>query len=164
MKKTKVIFTLALNLVLATALFAGSASRVVFSNSNDNRPAELKAQMLELMSQGKYDATLWDEYRSLTTTDKPANKLRHRNSLDQGGDVCGSATVIGALPYTDSGTTFGYANDYDSTYFNDAPDVVYSYTSAVNQTVDADLCGSFFDTVLLLYTASCAGPATGRQR
>ncbi len=48
--------------------------------------------------------------------DKPidlndSNQLRNISLF--GGDTCGSATVIGALPYNDAGTTVGTTDDYD---------------------------------------------------
>jgi hypothetical protein len=35
-----------------------------------------------------------------------------RNPLDQAGDNCTSVTVIPSIPYTDTGTTVGYADDF----------------------------------------------------
>jgi len=40
-----------------------------------------------------------------------------------GGDTCGSATVIGSLPYNDPGTTVGTADDYDLPVAFTAPTV-----------------------------------------
>ncbi len=51
--------------------------------------------------------------------------------LDQGGDVCTSATLINTIPYCDTGTTAGYNNDYPVPCIagTGAPDVVYqNYT------------------------------------
>ena len=48
----------------------------------------------------------------------------------QGGEDIGTAVVIPAVPFSDAGTTAGYANDYDEVcpYTGSAsPDVVYSY-------------------------------------
>ena len=75
----------------------------------------------------------------------------------QGGDNIGSATVVSALPYSDLGTTSGYTDDYDETCPYNAPgspDVVYSYTPAVNETIDISLCNSGYDTKLYLYENS----------
>ena len=54
----------------------------------------------------------------------------------QGGDTCATATTISTLPYTDTGTTSGYADNYDPSAALDscpynpsaAADVVYQYT------------------------------------
>ena len=40
-----------------------------------------------------------------------------------GGDTCGSATVIGSLPFNDSGTTVGMADNYDLPVAFTAPTV-----------------------------------------
>ncbi len=70
----------------------------------------------------------------------------------QGGDDIANATAIGALPYSDTGTTTGYIHDYTFTT-ETAPDVVYVYTPGVDKTVDVLLCGSAFDTKLYIMLA-----------
>jgi hypothetical protein len=81
----------------------------------------------------------------------------------QGGDTIGTATVIGALPYSDAGTTVGYVDDYDEVCpftGSTSPDVVYAYTPGVNETVDITLCDySQYDTKLYVYE-NAATPGT----
>jgi len=79
-----------------------------------------------------------------------------------GGDTCASATVIPALPYHDSGSTVGSANDYSSCS-GSGPDVVYAFTPASSLSVDVSLCqsSSGFDTVLGVFAGSCAGSQYG---
>jgi hypothetical protein len=73
----------------------------------------------------------------------------------QGGEDIGSAVVIGALPYNDTGTTSGYLNDYDEACpytGSTSPDVVYAFTPTSDTTVDVTLCnGSAYDTKLFVY-------------
>ncbi|MEN8164122.1 MAG: hypothetical protein ABFS37_08330 [Acidobacteriota bacterium] len=83
-----------------------------------------------------------------------------------GGDTCDTATVIGALPYTDAGTTTGFTNDYDETCPNPdslSPDVVYSYTPAVDEFIDISTCSgggdAFYDTKIYVYENVCGSPA-----
>ncbi len=85
----------------------------------------------------------------------------------QGGDTCAAAVSLGTLPATVSGTTSGYANDYDEAcpYTGSvAPDVVYSYTPATNMTVFASLCtpgtNTDYDTKLYVYENTCPGTVT----
>jgi hypothetical protein len=79
------------------------------------------------------------------------------NPLDplQGGENVASAFIIaGPLPFNSSGTTLGYADDYDEVCpytGSTAPDVVYAFSPAAGITVDIDLCGSSFDTKLYIY-------------
>ncbi|MFH1336624.1 MAG: hypothetical protein ABII96_08925, partial [Candidatus Zixiibacteriota bacterium] len=76
----------------------------------------------------------------------------------QGGETCASATVISSLPYSVTGTTGGYTNDYDEVCpytGSTAPDVVYSYTPSSNITVDIDLYGSYYDTKVYVYQGTC---------
>ena len=83
-----------------------------------------------------------------------------------GGEDCGSATVIGSLPYTDFGTTAGAVNDYDEECpytGSTAPDVVYSYTPSTTEIVDISLCNNggdaFYDTKLYVYENTCVTPS-----
>ena len=59
-----------------------------------------------------------------------------RNPLDQGGDICASATVIPSIPYTDAGTTVGYGDDYATQCYSggSSPDVVYRFTPNMDMT------------------------------
>ncbi|MHC4609760.1 MAG: hypothetical protein ACYS7M_05380, partial [Planctomycetota bacterium] len=76
-----------------------------------------------------------------------------------GGDTCGTATAIGALPFSDSGDTCAFTDDYDEVCpytGSTSPDVVYSYSPAANETVSISLCtGSAYDTKLYVYEGSC---------
>jgi len=76
-------------------------------------------------------------------------KEKYPDLTRQGGDTIGDATVIGSLPYNDTGTTSGYSNDYFG-----APDVVYSYTTSAETIVDVSLCGSSYDTKLYIWNSS----------
>ncbi len=89
---------------------------------------------------------------------RPVN--RERNPLDQGNDVC-PGTVIGGVPYSDGGTTVGFANNYNpisDCAFSDASDVVYEFTPQVTQTYNISLLGSSYDTYLHVNTnGGCPG-------
>ena len=79
-------------------------------------------------------------------------------SATGGGDTFATATVVPSLPYYDSGATGGFADDYSPVCGGSgSPDVVYSFTPAVNTCVTISLCGSYFDTVLHLYMDGPAG-------
>jgi len=74
----------------------------------------------------------------------------------QGGDTIADATVIPDLPYYDTGTTSGFADDYDEVCpytGSTSPDVVYTYSPTGDLVVDIDLCGSDYDTKLYVYDA-----------
>jgi hypothetical protein len=83
----------------------------------------------------------------------------------QGGDTCATAAPIAALPFSGSGTTVGYTNDYDEvcTYTGStAPDVVYSYTPTADMVVDISLCtNSAYDTKVYVYEDTCPAPDSG---
>jgi hypothetical protein len=74
----------------------------------------------------------------------------------QGGDTFVTATVIPSVPYSDSGTTVGYNHDYTATCFSNwAPDVVYRLVvPAYVWQLSVSLCGSTYDTGLIVYDAS----------
>ncbi len=67
----------------------------------------------------------------------------------QGGEDFATAYVITELPFSDSGTTVGYADDYDLPY-SDGADVVYSFTPASDILFSVDLCESSYDTKLAI--------------
>ncbi len=67
----------------------------------------------------------------------------------QGGDTLANATPITTLPFVGSGSTAGFADDYDSAcpdLGSNSPDVVYSFERPEYGTLTIDLCGSTYDT------------------
>jgi hypothetical protein len=78
------------------------------------------------------------------------------NPERQGGDTILNANVIPGLPYYDTGTTAGYADDYSGScdLAGGAPDVVYTYVPAANLVLAIDLCGSTYDTGLYVFDSS----------
>ena len=88
---------------------------------------------------------------------RPENR-RRANPLDQGSDTC-AATVIGAIPYFDSGTTAGRVDNFSGTCVGSgAPDVIYQVTPTVTQVYSISLCGSSYDTGLIIKTGgACPG-------
>lgn len=71
-----------------------------------------------------------------------------------GGDTIAQATVIAALPYTDTGATCSFVNDYDEICpysGSTSPDVVYSYMPTQAENITVDLCASQYDTKVYIY-------------
>ena len=71
----------------------------------------------------------------------------------QGGDTIATAVPI-TVPYSNTGTTAGYADDYDEVCpYTDStsPDVVYELTIAADGVFEIDLYGSAYDTKLYVY-------------
>ncbi|MFQ5499880.1 MAG: hypothetical protein ACE5FH_09425, partial [Candidatus Zixiibacteriota bacterium] len=76
---------------------------------------------------------IWLSNQAPVIKDKPLYTGPHNVEdpmlVKQGGDDIATATVIPSLPYSNTGTTDGYADDYDETCPYNAPgspDVVYS--------------------------------------
>jgi len=71
----------------------------------------------------------------------------------QGGDTIFDAVPVATLPYADSGTTEGFGDDYSEMcpYGLYGPDVVYVYTPPEPMVLTVDLCGSSYDTAILVY-------------
>ncbi|MFQ6611216.1 MAG: PPC domain-containing protein, partial [Fidelibacterota bacterium] len=109
-------------------------SNVVTANANGSLPIETQKEESNI----QYDASLYPTPR-------------------QGGDTFADASVIGALPFSDAGTTCGYVDDYDAVCpytGSTSPDVVYEFTTA-GGTYDISLCGaSDYDTKLYVLDAS----------
>ena len=104
----------------------------------------------------------------LMVQEQPAKKLqasapmtlttRLHSAERQGGDTCGTAMVITALPFADTGTTAGYVDDYDEACpytGSTSPDVVYEYSPTADQLVDVFLCNSGYDTKVFVYEDTC---------
>lgn len=94
---------------------------------------------------------------------RPQNQ-RSGHSLDQAGDNCSTITVIGAIPYHDSGTTAGLTNNWNTASscatggVSNAPDVIYRFTPSATGTFRISTCGSWFNTLLEVRTGgSCPG-------
>ncbi|MBP6875415.1 MAG: hypothetical protein KBD56_05040 [Candidatus Eisenbacteria bacterium] len=67
----------------------------------------------------------------------------------EGGETYADALVIPGLPYSDTGATCDNRDDITpSCGYSVAMDVVYAYTPAEDVSVDVDLCGSGFDTIM----------------
>jgi hypothetical protein len=76
----------------------------------------------------------------------------------QGGDTVATATPIGILPYNGSGTTLGYADDYDEVCpytGSTSTDVVYSLVPCEDGLLNISLCiaPTDYDTKLYVYDA-----------
>ncbi len=80
--------------------------------------------------------------------------------LAVGGETCETAVVITGLPFTDTGDTTAFVDDYDEECpypGSTASDVVYSYSPAVTMNVEITLCTgiSDYDTKLYIYEDVC---------
>jgi hypothetical protein len=72
----------------------------------------------------------------------------------QGGDTIETAVVIPDLPYYTTGTTAGYADDYDEACpytGSTSPDVVYAWTASMSGYVEIFTCESAYDTKIYAY-------------
>lgn len=90
--------------------------------------------------------------------DKPMSTVSpppfDQSVVKQGGDDVSTATVIPSIPYTNSGTTAGYTDDYDEICPYDepgSPDVVYAYTAPTDDYIQIELCQSLYDTKVYIY-------------
>jgi len=92
--------------------------------------------------------------RELAEKNSPIITYIPPTEVKQGGDTIGDATSIPGLPYSDTGTTDGYLDDYDEICPYDtpgSPDVVYSFTTVGDMLINVDLCGSSYDTKTYIY-------------
>ena len=67
--------------------------------------------------------------------------------------------MITALPYTDTGSTLGMVDDFvASGGMGQGPDVIYVFIAAIAGNYTVSLCGSSYDTGLIIRTGgSCPG-------
>ena len=102
-------------------------------NQSSTHKLSQKAQMLAL------PATLNKNSNITDIEDQVFTPLDIMTSTLQGGDNIGSAVAIATMPYSTTGTTVGYADDYQITCELSnlsGPDVVYSYSPTVDENVD----------------------------
>jgi len=87
------------------------------------------------------------------TKESPTNPYIEPEECKQGGDTIYDAFPISAIPFTITGTTAGYINNYDweCPYDSMSPDVVYSFTPDYDIWINVDLCGSPYDTKTFIY-------------
>lgn len=71
----------------------------------------------------------------------------HSAQAEQGGEDIASAVEIPSLPYTTTGTTVGYIDDYDEAcdLASTSPDVVYFYIATGHDLLNISLCGAGTD-------------------
>jgi hypothetical protein len=70
------------------------------------------------------------------------------------GDTVAEPFIMGAIPFSVSGTTVGFANDYDYACpysGSTSPDVVYKYDCTAPMQITASLCNSIYDTKIYIY-------------
>ena len=68
---------------------------------------------------------------------------------DTGGETIATATLINALPYSDSDNTCTHVHDYTAACgANNAPDLFYRYVPTTGGASTVSLCGSSYDTVV----------------
>jgi hypothetical protein len=71
-----------------------------------------------------------------------------------GDTVTDPFIITGGLPFTATGNTCGFANDYDyhCPYTNStAPDVVYEFVPTADMDITVDLCASTYDTKVYVF-------------
>ena len=102
-------------------------------------------------------------YRAGRVSALKARPVGMRTSL-AGGEDCSTATVIAALPFSDTGSTAGAVDDYDEICPYDSAgsgDHVYSYTPGADGAINISLCDSIYDTKLYVYEGTCGAYQSG---
>lgn len=99
----------------------------------------------------------WNNAAS-TQADKQSHITGHPGiSIQATGEDIADPIVVPVLPYSTSGNSCNFTDNYDEIcpYFAPgSPDVVYAYSPVVNQTVDIDMCSSLYDTKVYIYDGS----------
>ncbi len=92
---------------------------------------------------------------------RPEQKSAQGEYQNPGGRIHGDTTadpfVVGTLPFTATGTTCGFNNDYDYACpytGGTAPDVVWKFTAPSTMAITVDLCASTYDTKVYVYNSS----------
>lgn len=117
----------------------------------------LPVTLLLVLLAGTANVAFADNWMS-TDAVRDGEKDRHGGGtpFDGGkveGDDVASAFPIPGLPFSETGNTCGYANDYDwpCPYGGNAPDLVYSFVPDADMEITIDLCNSWYDTKLIVF-------------
>jgi hypothetical protein len=97
---------------------------------------------------------------------KPWNEISRQDGVRVTGDTVGDPFIVGALPFTATGNTCSFINDYDYACpysGSTSADVVYKWIATVGGTgsaptgaITVDLCASTYDTKVYIYDGSMA--------
>jgi len=85
----------------------------------------------------------------------------------EGGDTCATATTIASIPFSGTGNTCPFLDNYDEVCdptvdFPGSPDVVYKFTPTSDVSLEISLCrDSAYDTKLYVYENTCPTPGSG---
>jgi hypothetical protein len=88
---------------------------------------------------------------------KPWNEISRQDGVRVTGDTVADPFIIGALPFTTTGNTCSFVNDYDYACpytGSTSADVVYKFVATANMGLSIDLCGSVYDTKVYVYDSS----------
>ncbi|NUO20457.1 proprotein convertase P-domain-containing protein, partial [bacterium] len=125
-----------------------------------NNVDEREMLKLELEALNAGIASMLEKGEDISAHKARANELysllypaRGAERLDQGGEDCGTAVVVGGIPYCDEGSTAGTLDDYQGDcFFNGGSgDVVYAYTPTADVVATVSLFGSNYDTGLHIW-------------
>lgn len=152
MRKPLTVFAVAIFALIigVAAINAGPVEKTIQGQKIDAKPMTLTTDVTH-----NYQKFLrLSDGSMILQTMKPDHPF---TSLRQGGDDIANATPIGGLPFTDAGTTVGYADDYDASSMgcsqtSTSPDVVFSYSTGSNMwMVTMDLCASDYFTKMFVF-------------
>jgi hypothetical protein len=91
---------------------------------------------------------------------KPWNEISRQDGVRVTGDTVGDPFIVGALPFTTTGNTCGFINDYDCACpytGSTSADVVYKWVATVGYgVITVNLCASTYDTKVYVYNSSMA--------
>jgi hypothetical protein len=175
MKKAVLLFTMIALLGLSIVIADNSWSDRSTSKTEADRIVELKQELSATSDQNliiELRQEMGEVYRSM-----PDRRPPRDGELDQGGENCDDANDLtgNPLPIVVVGSTVGFLNDFSAAglgpinppcwigYYDEllscaGADVVYSYTVPFDGDYLISLCGSNFDTGLLIYQNTCPLP------
>ena len=153
------VATVVMAVFAATVVATPVSSIATKSSTTPTAGQTFKAKTLTLakpqvkrLAEVSQDVTAQSEVIAQSQTVSP---MREAQDMQRdGGETIATATVIPSMPFTDTGTTEGKADDYQETCDGEQvtlPDVVYSYTPLQNELVDIVTCTSAYWTRLWVY-------------
>jgi len=135
--------------LIVTLIAAGALMFSVSGGNAAQKSAELPAVGINKFQGETHSLTIDRQLITPTFKTDVAKMFVHPQAaqLLQGGEDISTAVEIPSLPYTTTGTTVGYNDDYDEAcdIASTSPDVVYYYIATGHDLLDINLCGAGTD-------------------
>ncbi|MCK5125852.1 MAG: thrombospondin type 3 repeat-containing protein [candidate division Zixibacteria bacterium] len=142
-------------IILGVLLFATALLVVGLTATDQISTGNSKGLELGKVSSLNYSTTASTLQTEAENHNIPHKGVQSTNDGKQGGETIATALAITTMPFSETGTTTGYADDYEEDCAGEGdqvmPDVVYSFTPTAAGLLNVSTCNSSYFTRLWMY-------------